>query len=471
MSIQRIPQSPLILLSNDRSILTFDTSIAKPTPVLKLEDAPADPRARSFTMLAYRQTEKSAAKGGRANANCFRFRHLSMRAIARTFRGMPFVSGHNWSDVRARGGTLVDAWAEEVAGAKDELGFYATAELAAEWAIEGFANGTIDRFSIGASGEGEITCTVHDIPVWTDCYCWPGRDVEGLLAEWEYESASGKEISAVNVPAVDGTHVVNTPSGGRAGRVSAENLHATPTGSKLEALAALCGRVIPTDPKRTTVDLGAGPSGGFKPRPAAITMASPHAHATPTRGDLMDRNLICASLGLPLTATDEEIKARLAALAVAEAERDTVRAENDAQHVETEITRLRATHVVSDKVVAQLRTTATSDNGRAAFDVQLALVSETAPKITAATIVPPAGAGKPALQSDAKPADAIAADADDDGPDALEQHKGNPNLRRYMKWAQITPENVRAHGARAITVVSNLAELDAATQLREARGA
>jgi hypothetical protein len=72
----------------------------------------AEPAPTEYSILGYRQTEQPAAKGGKANENGFRFRHKAMRAIARSARGQPFITGHNWGDVRARGGTMIDGWAD-----------------------------------------------------------------------------------------------------------------------------------------------------------------------------------------------------------------------------------------------------------------------------------------------------------------------------------------------------------------------
>jgi hypothetical protein len=78
--------------------------------------------------------------------------------MARTFRGQPFVTGHNWADARARGGTVLDAWVDEVEG---ELLMLFELLVTEEWAIRGFENGTIDRFSIGADFLGEILSNVE----------------------------------------------------------------------------------------------------------------------------------------------------------------------------------------------------------------------------------------------------------------------------------------------------------------------
>jgi len=424
--------------------------------------ADAEPAAPvEYSILGYRQTEQPAAKGGKANANGFRFRHKAMRKIARTARAQPFITGHNWGDVRARGGTMVDAWADAPeGGAPGELGMFARVRPLKDWAVEGFADGTIDRFSIGAMPEGEVTCTVHDCPVWTECYCWPGMEIDGVVAEWEHENARVVEYSAVNVPAVDGTYVLD--------QLDPDELDVA-----LADLQLLCGRPHAT---ALTAALrrqqGGAPKGGFTRAVAAITMTS------------MDpREQMARALGLDPAATWEQINARLAQVTATAAQGEVVRAqledsrtelagarqreaervaELDAAHVSSEITRLCAARQVSDKVVATLR--ATAANGRAAFDQSLKLVEDAAPEIVAAAGAP----SRPALQSDAKPAIEAAADPGGAEADPYEQHRTNPELPRLMRVCKVTAAHVREHGPRTIPVLPNLRELADATDRRGA---
>lgn len=59
---------------------------------------------------------------------------------------------------------MFDAWVEEVEG---ELLMLFELLVTEEWAIRGFENGTIDRFSLAADFLGEILCTLHDVPIWS----------------------------------------------------------------------------------------------------------------------------------------------------------------------------------------------------------------------------------------------------------------------------------------------------------------
>lgn len=456
----RIPpthKSPLILRRDDgRPFVVFDaTPAAKFFPrVTAAQDAPgANAENPSFTAIGYRQTKLTAFAGGKANANGFRVRNEGMASLTRTFRGQAFISGHDWGDARARGGTIRNTKLEQLENGA-ELGILYEIELQAAWAKEGLANGTIDRFSFGISPVGEIMCTAHCVPVWSteDCYCWPGemvsvdqgKDKAPLtgIAEFEFENANGLELSAVNVPAVEGTHIVNSSDGAA-------------------ALATVLGRVHPRHAELARM-------GGYTQPIARRTMAA-CSQPVVERSNTMDRVLLCKTLGLPETATDEQILAAMRANAGAAAQTEVLRTQLaetsererertvqlDAAHVDSEITRLRASRKVSDKTVANLR--AAAKLSRASFDSSLAIVEEAAPEIA-----PAAGAQRSTLQSDAPAAVTVApaiAALDGDGPDAFDQHATNPELGRMMRFAKLSVDHVRKHGAREWKHVPNIQEL------------
>jgi hypothetical protein len=188
----------------------------------------------------------------------------------------------------------------------------------------------------------------------------------------------------------------------------------------------------------------------------------------------MDRALICRQLGLPETSTDEQIADKLRQLGADAAQAGVLRAqleqsaadreaEREARHVDTEIASLQASHQVSDKVIEQLRSAAVPPGGQAAFDAALALVRESAPKkppVADPAAAPPARA---TLQSDAKPAPSPAVAPVEDGPDAFEATRDNPNLARFMRAARVSEQDVRQHGSRTFHVIPNLRELAEAT--------
>jgi hypothetical protein len=399
----------------------------------------------TFVALGYRQTLAPAAQGGKANANGFRIRNEALQALAESYAGQPFLTGHARGDVRARGGTILEAWTEQVDDT-GEIALMFEIEPQAAWAKEGLANGTIDRFSIGASpGDGEIVCTVHGVPVWStdECFCFPGemvtveRDGEEveLQAEWEYEQPDGEELSAVNVPAVDGTGIV---------RAEAEpNALAGDRAARLRELAALCGREHPELVlERAT----------WRRSPAPPTVPAPAPAPAPPSPDPAIA-AIAASLGLAAGATTEQLRARA----------DELRARVDQEHVESTFARLIASHEVGYGLFQDLRATFAAE-GRAAFDRDVALIERIAPARSVA---------RPMLQSDAPPANTdpmtyTPNEIPTDGPDAWERHAFNPAMPMLMRQCGLTPDDIRKHGPRSIPVLPNLGALIDATAKRKA---
>jgi len=457
--------SPLIQQRTDgRFAICFDA--AAPDGPAAPPKKKVKPEGTTYTVVGYRQTVEPAVRGGKPNSKGVRFRPAGMRAMARTFRGQPFITAHDWGDATKRGGTIADAWVEEVDG---ELLMLFELLVTKQWAIEGFEDATIDRFSIAADFLGEMTCTFHDAPVWSDpdCWCWPGMEIDGQVVEFEAEDGTGLELSTVNVAAVDDTYVVAMAADGPGIQgppgidVRLQSLH---------ELGRRCGR---HHPALAQLVAGGAPAGGFRASRPRPTMT---AHEQP-RGNEMDRALICKGLGLPETATDDEIKQRLGQLGADAAQAGVLRAqleqsatdreaERDAAHVEATITSLRASHQVTDKVVAGLRGAVAPPGGRAAFDAAVELVRGSAPALPAPGTPAGPGAARVALQSDTKPAAAPGVTLDADGPDAFEANRENPSLPRFMKWGRVDEPAVRKHGSRQFNVVSNLGELAEATAKR-----
>lgn len=406
---------------------------------LDLEESPevpegeTAPEVREISVLGYWQTEKPACEGGEANANGFRIRNGGFRRFARSFAGQPFITGHDWGDVTKRGGIITRAWAE-VEDAK--LLSYQLVRIKAPWAIEALEYGQIDRFSIGAATSGEIRCTVHDSPVWEgDCWCWPGMEMDdGTIAEWEYQHATGVELSAVNVPAVDGTGYEEVA----------------------ELLAEMTGRRVPRE-LAAQLRAGAGAHGLCAARGARRTMSR---NTTPTKENQMDREKKALSLGLAADATWEQI--------AAEQERRNSLLQGDANdsYFAAQVASVRETHVVTDEAAAQLRAVAGTGAAmnRAAFDSALALL-----KMAAAKKVPPAPeAEKPAggtlssLPMGKLPnGGGLTPTAE---ADKVEKWSQDPEvakeIRRMMKLSnaagvRITEQDIRDHGPDAVNVISD----------------
>lgn len=133
------------------------------------------------------------------NANHVRFKAGDLPAFAQSFAGAPFLRNHDVQDVGARDGMVVES---RLVG--DE--FHQRIRLSTERGMKDFLEGIIDRFSIGWYFDA-VECSVCQQD-WMECAHWPGQKVEGLVCELVFVSPRGKETSAVNAPAVQGTRLL-----------------------------------------------------------------------------------------------------------------------------------------------------------------------------------------------------------------------------------------------------------------------
>jgi phage head maturation protease len=149
-------------------------------------------------------------KDGTPNRRFLRFKPGALAAVAKSYVGMPLILDHNAWDQQARIGTITASELVQDAGGQ---AFRQTLNIVKPEAVISVLDGTIDRFSIGWSGTGPVHCTVHQLDVRGrgSCGCWPGDKVlvDGVskTVEYEFQSAEGTEVSAVNVPAVKGTGI------------------------------------------------------------------------------------------------------------------------------------------------------------------------------------------------------------------------------------------------------------------------
>jgi hypothetical protein len=133
------------------------------------------------------------------NANHTRFRQADLAAFAQSFVGVPFLRNHDTNDIGARDGTVVES---RMVGSE----FHQTIRLTTERGMRDFLEGVIDRFSIGWYFEG-VECGTCGKD-WFECSHWPGQRYEGCVCELMFVEPRGKETSAVNAPAVQGTRVI-----------------------------------------------------------------------------------------------------------------------------------------------------------------------------------------------------------------------------------------------------------------------
>ena len=174
------------------------------------------------------------------NANFYRFRDEDMGSFAASFAGQPFLRNHDTRNIESRDGTIYasrfegDAIVQEV-------------DLTTERGMKSFLEGQIDRFSVGWFFEG-LTCSVcgNDWRNADMCPHWPGQrykddDDNEKMCELIFEGPTGKETSAVNVPAVGGTGLLAALAEARAAGMSKEGFLMDPIEEVREETVAVTG--------------------------------------------------------------------------------------------------------------------------------------------------------------------------------------------------------------------------------------
>lgn len=192
--------SPIEVLGRSSIAGKLDGAVDQRREIIKAVRA-GEPAELSVKARTFRQ------KAGSPNSRFLRHLDEHLPELAASYKGQPLILDHRAWDQRSRMGTIA---ASEVAIVNGWSAFDQTLHVVKPEAVIGVLDGTLDRFSIGWSiGAGDVICTLHGTsPLKVGyCGCWPGDLVEGLAAEWEFSAAIGKETSAVNDPAVDGTSI------------------------------------------------------------------------------------------------------------------------------------------------------------------------------------------------------------------------------------------------------------------------
>ncbi len=138
------------------------------------------------------------------NRNPYRFKDEDMKKFAASFEGQPYLRDHNTYSIDSRDGTLVsselqDGW------------IVADVRLTTRRGMIDYIEGKMDRFSIGWFYD-DAHCSICDASFFSrDCNHWPGLKYkvgnEQKLCVLTFINPKGKELSAVNVPAVAGTGI------------------------------------------------------------------------------------------------------------------------------------------------------------------------------------------------------------------------------------------------------------------------
>ena len=156
------------------------------------------------------------------NRNYLRFRDEDLAAFALSFKGQPFLRDHNARELDARGGTIRDSRLEVSESVRPTI--VQRIALTVPRDIEAFLNGVIDRFSISWHWTPPVCTVCGSEWMSRDCSHWPGVKYGAgehgkspgssgaggkrqVLCELLFIEPRGKEASAVNTPAVDGTGV------------------------------------------------------------------------------------------------------------------------------------------------------------------------------------------------------------------------------------------------------------------------
>ncbi len=155
---------------------------------------------KTITFVAYVQN-------GEPNKNFVTFSPEILGELADSFVGVPFLRDHNQQDIASRGGMVIGSRLVDADGCKSiEL----TAKLTSQWAVVALLEGNIDRFSIGWDHPGleTINCSLCQSPALSECQHLPGDQVDGQTVEFVFTQARAIEVSAVTVPAVAGTGIL-----------------------------------------------------------------------------------------------------------------------------------------------------------------------------------------------------------------------------------------------------------------------
>jgi hypothetical protein len=141
------------------------------------------------------------------NSNFVVFNDDELPAFASSFKGVPFLENHEQRDIGARLGTVDAASMEGDPSTGSGQAFVQTLRITTRDGMTKYVEGQIDRFSIGWYYK-DILCTVCNLS-WSGCPHFPGREYDTpngkMTCELLFTRPRGKETSAVNAPAVEGT--------------------------------------------------------------------------------------------------------------------------------------------------------------------------------------------------------------------------------------------------------------------------
>jgi hypothetical protein len=139
------------------------------------------------------------------NRNPYRFMDADMTDFSASFEGQPFLRDHDTAEIESRDGMILSSFWDGSAMQQD-------IRLTTRRGMMDFVEGRIDRFSIGWFYD-DCLCSICNTSWYSkDCQHWVGAKYQTLSGEQTCElifvNPKGKEVSAVNAPAVEGTGVI-----------------------------------------------------------------------------------------------------------------------------------------------------------------------------------------------------------------------------------------------------------------------
>lgn len=140
------------------------------------------------------------------NKNHYAFEEKDLHAFGASFEGQPFLRNHDTYDIDARDGTIIESKLEGNA-------FKQTIRLTTRRGMTDFVEGKIDRFSISWL-YNDVLCSICNQSWLFECYQHQpghvykvGENRTKKVCELIFTDPKGKETSAVNTPAAEGTGI------------------------------------------------------------------------------------------------------------------------------------------------------------------------------------------------------------------------------------------------------------------------
>lgn len=138
------------------------------------------------------------------NRNFMIFYERDLPKLAASYANMPFLRDHDWNNLDSRDGIIL--------ASRFEAGdFIQKIKLTTRKGMTDYVEGRIDRFSISWHFD-DIDCSICGTS-WFECTHNPGQKYKSngkeAVCNLIYVNPKGKETSAVNAPAVEGTQILS----------------------------------------------------------------------------------------------------------------------------------------------------------------------------------------------------------------------------------------------------------------------